>query len=67
MANTTRQEQDLLKHFDKVTEEQLAVLLGITVKTLKNRASADLPAFKKVGRRRLFDGESVREYLRPTR
>lgn len=61
-------EQDMLKHFDKITEEQLATLLGVKVKTLRNRASADLPAFKKVSRgRRLFDGESVREFLRPTR
>lgn len=67
MPTTTRQEQDLLKHFDKITVEQLAKLLGVTVKTLKNRPSADLPAFKKVGRRWLFDGESVRDFLRPTR
>lgn len=67
MPTTARQQNDLLKHFDKVTEEQLAALLGVKVKTLKNRPRADLPAFKKVGHRRLFDGESVREFLRPTR
>lgn len=64
---TRTSEKELLDHFDVITEEQLATVLGVKVKTLKNRATDDLPAFKKVGRRRLFDGESVREYLRPTR
>jgi phage terminase Nu1 subunit (DNA packaging protein) len=60
-----RDEQKLLDHFDLVTEEQLATILGISVRTLKNRPHAGLPRFTKRGRRRLFQGESVREWLQP--
>lgn len=65
MTDTTRQEQDLLKHFGYVSEEQLATLLGVTRKTLQNRPADKLPEFVKRGRRRLFPEESVREFLRP--
>ena len=60
-------ESDLLKAFDVVTEEQLATLLGVGVKAIKNRPADRLPAFKRDGTRgrRLFSGESVREFLRP--
>ena len=41
----------------------MAALLGIGVKSLKNRARSQLPEFVKNGRRRLFKGSSVRELL----
>lgn len=53
----------LLKHFGLVAEEDVAKLLGVSVKTLKNRRREDLPAFVKAGRRRLYKEESVRAYL----
>lgn len=53
----------LLERFGLITEEDLAALLGCSVKTLKNRARSDLPAFVKAGRRRLFKEDSVRAYL----
>ena len=53
----------LLKRFGLITEEDLAALLGLTVRSLRNRRSADLPAFVKAGRRRLYKEDSVREYL----
>lgn len=59
------QERDLLKHFGMVSEEQLAVLLGVSRKTLQNRPADKLPEFVKQGRRRLFPEASVREFLRP--
>lgn len=54
---------ELLKHFGLITEEDLAALLGITVPSLRNRARDNLPAFTKVGRRRLFKDDAVRAYL----
>lgn len=62
---SSRQEKDLLKHFGMVSEEQLAILLGVTRKTLKNRPLDKLPEFVKQGRRRLFPEAAVREFLRP--
>jgi hypothetical protein len=41
----------------------LAALLGMTVKSLKNRPRSDLPEFVKAGRRRLFKEASVRAHL----
>ena len=55
--------RELMDRFGLMPEEELATLLGITVKTLKNRRHADLPAFVKAGRRRLFRAESVQAYL----
>jgi hypothetical protein len=54
---------NLLERFGLITEEDLAALLGCSVKTLKNRSRSQLPAFVKAGRRRLFREESVRAYL----
>jgi hypothetical protein len=54
---------DLLERFGLITEEDLAALLGMTVKSLKNRARSDLPEFVKAGRRRLFKEASVRAHL----
>jgi hypothetical protein len=53
----------LLKQFGLVAEEDVARLLGVSVKTLKNRRREDLPAFVKAGRRRLFKEDSVKAYL----
>lgn len=52
-----------LKAFDLLTEEDFAALLGVAVKTLKNRPRTQLPEFVKIGHRRLFKKASVREYL----
>lgn len=53
----------LLKQFGLVAEEDVAKLLGVSVKTLKNRRRDDLPEFVKAGRRRLFKEDSVKAYL----
>jgi len=53
----------LLKQFGLVAEEDVAKLLGVSVKTLKNRRRNDLPEFVKAGRRRLFKEDSVKAYL----
>lgn len=54
---------ELLERFGLITEDDLATLLGITVRTLKNRPRGALPEFVKRGRRRLFVEQSVRQYL----
>jgi hypothetical protein len=54
----------LLEKFDMITEEELALLLNVEVKTLKNRDQRDLPAFSKVGNKRLFFIADVVKYLR---
>src|SRR5436190_24047259 len=59
-----QERQQLLATFDLITEEQLAMLLGVEVKTLKNRDQRDLPAFSKVGNKRLFFKADVVKYLR---
>lgn len=52
-----------LQAFDLVPEEDFATMLGVSVKTLKNRPRDQLPAFTKMGHRRLFRGESVRAMI----
>jgi hypothetical protein len=54
---------NLLKRFGLIAEEDFAALIGISVKTLKNRPRDQLPAYVKVGRRRLFKEDAVRAYL----
>lgn len=54
---------DLLQRFGLVSEEDFAALLGISVRTLKNRPSSSMPEYVKAGRRRLYKEEAVREYL----
>jgi hypothetical protein len=54
---------DLLERFGLITEEDLAALLGMTVKSLKNRPRSDLPTYVKAGRKRLFKEASVRAHL----
>lgn len=59
----SKQPKNLLERLGLIPEEDFAALLGVSVKTLKNRPLTDLPAFVKAGRRRLFKEQSVREYL----
>jgi len=56
--------QHLMERFGLITEDDLASLLGVTVKTLKNRPRRDLPAFVKAGRKRLFKAAAVEDYLK---
>ena len=46
----------LLERFGLIPEEDLAKLLGVTVRTLQNRPRSNLPAFVKAGRRLLCRG-----------
>lgn len=52
-----------LKEFGLVPEEDFADLLGVSVKSLKNRPRDKLPDFVKVGHRWLFKADSVREFF----
>lgn len=63
MAATSVNNKALLERFGLIAEADLAALLGVTVKTLKNRKRDELPDFVKAGRRRLFVEESVRDFL----
>lgn len=54
---------NLLERFGLITEEDLATLLGVTIKTLKNRPRANLPEYVKAGRRRLFKEDAVKAFL----
>jgi hypothetical protein len=42
----------------------LAVLWGVTVKTLRNKPLVDLPRFTTMGRQRLFYADSVDQTMR---
>ena len=53
LKQRTQERQQLLATFDLITEEQLAMLLDVEVKSSKNRDQRDLPAFSKVGNKRL--------------
>lgn len=53
----------LMERLGLIPEEDLAKLLGVSVKTLKNRPRENLPQYVKAGRRRLFKMDSVRDYL----
>jgi hypothetical protein len=55
---------ELLETFNLVSEGDLATLLGVSVKTLRNRALVDLPEFTTAGRERLFYKQSVTLFLR---
>jgi hypothetical protein len=56
----------LLAEFGLITEKQLAVLLGVDIKTLKNRPRSELPVFSRTGRQRLFHKDAVQAYLAKT-
>lgn len=55
--------EQLLERFGLLTEEALAAMVGVSPKSLKNRARSELPEFVKVGRRRLFKEDSLREFF----
>jgi predicted nucleotidyltransferase len=63
MAAPEISKRGLLERFGLMAEEDLAAILGVSVKTLKNRRREELPDFVKAGRRRLFVEESVRDFL----
>jgi hypothetical protein len=58
------QRRAMLAEFGLMTEQDLAALLGLTVKTLLNRPFADLPEFTTAGRERLYFKASVVTFLR---
>jgi hypothetical protein len=47
-----------------ISEQDLALLWGISIKTLKNKPFADLPEFTMLGRQRMFYVRSVEQYMR---
>jgi hypothetical protein len=53
----------MLEQFGLLADEDLAALLGLSVKSLKNRPRDQLPEIVKVGRRRFYKEASVREWL----
>lgn len=59
----TKAESETLKRFGLVSEAEVAVLLGITVASMRNRPLDKLPASFKSGRRRLFREDAVREFI----
>jgi len=54
----------LLEDCGMYTEEDVAAILDVSVKTLKNRSVDDLPPFSKAGGKRLFFKEDVVAFLR---
>jgi hypothetical protein len=63
-ANHVIDRERLLAEFNMITEEDLAILFDVEVKTLKNRSSHDLPPFTKTGGKRLFFKDDVTAYMR---
>jgi len=54
----------LLDEFGMMTQEELATLWGIDVKTLWNKADKELPPHSRVGGKRLFFKDDVLSYMR---
>jgi hypothetical protein len=54
----------MLAEFGLMSETDLATLLGVQVKTLRNRPFSELPDFTTAGRERLYYKASVSLYLR---
>jgi hypothetical protein len=54
MTVTSRSNRDMLEQFGLLADEDLAALLGLTVKSPQNRPRDQLPEIVKVGRRRFF-------------
>jgi hypothetical protein len=63
MSGTSRSNREMLEEFGLLSDEDLAALLGIGVKSLHHRPRDQLPESVKVGRRRYFKEASVREWL----
>jgi hypothetical protein len=55
--------RELLERFGLLAEEDLALLWGVRVKTLKNKPLADLPRHVVMGRQRFFYVDSVRQMM----
>ena len=56
--------QRLLDEFGMITLEELATLINVDVRTLRNRAESKLPPYTKVGAKRLFFKQDVIDWLR---
>jgi hypothetical protein len=54
----------MLAEFGLMSETDLATLLGVQVKTLRNRPFSELPDFTTAGRERLYYRASVALFLR---
>jgi hypothetical protein len=55
--------RELLERFGLISEDDLALLWGVTVKTLKNKPLADLPRHAVMGRQRFLYVDSVRQVM----
>lgn len=60
---TSLSPKEMLDRYGLVDEQAFATMIGIGVHALRNRARVDQPQFVKVGRKRFFVEESVREFL----
>ena len=62
-SNQLIDRQRLLDEFGIVTEADVARLLNIDVKTLRNRPLSQKPKFTKIGAKRVTTRQWVRDYL----
>lgn len=67
MVEAADDNKALLERFGLMPESEVAALLGIAIKTLKNRSRQSMPDYVKVGRRRYYVVESVRQFLEARR
>jgi hypothetical protein len=58
---------ELLERFGLMSEADLSLLWGVSIKTLRNKPFSDLPKFTTVGRRRLFYVSSVHLLMQNTK
>lgn len=58
-----RRETDLLLRLNLLSPEMLCAVMAWTPKTLANKARSELPAFYKIGERRLFPLDGFRAWL----
>lgn len=54
----------LLAEFNMITQEELATLFGVDVRTLQNRPDSKLPAYSKVGGQRLYFKDDVVAFMK---
>ena len=54
----------LLEEFGMLTQEELATLFGVDVKTLQNKDPKELPPHSRVGGKRFFFKDDVKAYMR---
>jgi hypothetical protein len=62
ISETRRKE--LLDRFGLISEDDLALMLGISIKTLKNKPITDLPEHTLIGRKRFYYVKSIEMKLR---